>query len=407
MVNGGDIMAIYVCNNEECKVSRSSYFGLCMVCRNGVGVEQEDLGIAERGTPRPKSKSVIKRVDSKEEKLESSRITPFKDFNNILGSAKGFVEGQVVLLGAAPGVGKSTLCTILADSETLYISSEENYTQVNQRALRVNPKADFNIMASTSQEEILEAIYNRSEKFIIVDSLNSIDFGVGYQTTARYASEITQAIKEKNKIAVIISQVAKSGEVSGMNSIPHVVDTIIHMERSENSSKIICTSSKNRFGVIGEVCMFEHKNNGLVESPVGDEKLEPEDGLTYTNTRFGRQVLTIPVESLCATSSGGYGMVRSSGYSQVRVSQILGVLSKFGKIDFTATDVYVSLSNGLSSDDIGIELAIANSILSSRYGKKSVVLEAYGEIRLSGRIIGGTIDGEDISHINELISLYK
>ena len=74
----------------------------------------------------------------------------------------------------------------IADKNTLYISSEENFKQVNARALRVNPSSGCSILNSTSISEILEAIRTCEQKMIIIDSLNGIEFGVGYTTIAKF-----------------------------------------------------------------------------------------------------------------------------------------------------------------------------------------------------------------------------
>lgn len=398
---------MYICNS--CGHSSTKFFGLCNKCNDGVGVESED---EVKASPLSSTKQVanldveIKRVNKEAEEQVASRFTKYVDFNSILSSSNGFVDGQVILMGASPGVGKSTLCTSIMDEDSLYISSEENYNQVNSRILRVNPNCNCEIFTSTDIIEIVSAINKSKSKLVVVDSLNSINFGVGYVTTARYAEEIKSAIKNLNKIVIIISQVSKSGEISGMNSIIHLVDTVLFLERSEISSTIIATSSKNRYGEIGEVAIFRHEANGFVEiesEDLGDEKIV---GSTVTQTKFGHKNMKIAVDALVAPSQSSYGLRKSNGYNQNRLIQLIGILSYFGKLSITDRDIYVNISNGLSTDDISIELAMANSILSSYYNM-ALISNAYGEIRLNGRIINGTIDGEKITNIKELINIYK
>lgn len=396
---------IYKCDN--CGFESKKYFGICPTCKDGVGVEIEtSLSSFNSGNSCQKIVPNIREVDLNEVSSIASRITKYPNFNAVMSSCKGFILGQVVLLGAPPGVGKSTLCTAMADKKTLYISSEENFSQVNQRVLRVNPGANCKILNSTSIEEILEAIKITDCDFIIVDSLNSIEFGVGYLTTARYAHDITKMIKDFNKMGIIISQVSKSGEISGMNSIIHVVDTVLYLERSEMSANIILTSSKNRYGDIGGVAVFKHKENGFDEIDIDHMSIKNEIGATYTETRFGHKNMTIAIEALVAPAQASFGMRFANGYSKNRLMQVVGVLSYFCKVDLNNKDVYVAISNGLATDDISIELAMANSILSSFYGK-SVIQKAYGEIRLNGKVVNGTLDGNEITHITDLIAKYK
>ncbi len=394
----------YVCNN--CGRESARYFGLCPVCHQGTGEFVE-----ERNDSKGKSKSGVKlnimKVNPDVPELKACMSTKFAGLNAILSSSKGFVEGQVVLLGASPGVGKSTLCVSIANDDTLYVSSEENYGQVNARALRVNPNVRCSILSSTSIDEILTAMRESKEKLIIIDSLNSIEFGVGYLTVAKYANQIVNLTKELKKVTIIISQVGKTGEISGMNAIPHMVDTVLYLERSEVSSNIIATTDKNRYGEIGGVCVFQHAKDGsFVEVDVDHMEVKNEIGATYTETRFGHKRMTIAIEALVANAQNKYGIIRANGYNGNRLSQLIGIIGYYGKINLSEKDVYVAISNGLYTNDISIELAMANSILSSFYGK-NYVTQAYGEVRLNGKIVNGTINGKPINHINELIDLYK
>lgn len=407
---------IYRCDN--CGHESTKFFGLCPKCKEGAGIATEEIdlgGYSSSGKSSGPIKLDIRRVDKNVEEEKSSRSSGFKSFDSVLSSAKGFLDSQVVLLGASPGVGKSTLCSTLAREDTLYISSEENYKQVNARMLRVNPNSNCEILSTTKIDTVLEAIKTTKSKLIIIDSINSIEFGVGYATTAKFADQITELIKQTNKIAIIISQVARNGEITGMNSLIHVVDTVLHLERSEISSNIIATSSKNRFGEIGEVAIFQHKSDGFVEIE-SDETSSinnpSEPGLTYTKTRFGHKNMMISIESLVSSSQGSFGLRKANGYNQNRLIQLIGILSYYGKIDLTSKDIYVAIGNGLYTDDIGIELAMANSILSSYYGF-SLFKQAYGEIKLNGKLTNGPylIDDDNneikIDHVKNLIDFYK
>lgn len=400
---------MYKC--ENCGYESTKFFGLCPKCHEGIGKEIEDIVVAKtKNNPNgnPNIKLDIKKVDPNRKVQKACRKTQFDSFNNILSTSKGFIEGQVILLGASPGIGKSTLCISIAQADTLYISSEENFDQVNNRALRVNngESRDIQILNSTSIDEILAAIEQTECKFIIIDSLNSIEFGVGYLTVAKYANAITNLIKKLNKICIIISQVSRTGEISGMNAIIHIVDTVLYLERAEISSNIIAVSTKNRFGEIGSIAIFRHENNGFKEISIETAPKEAEIGSTFTETQFGHKKMTISIEALVTTAQSSFGIKRSTGYNQNRLIQLIGLLSYYGKIDLSNKDIYVTISNGLFTDDINIELAMANSIISSYY-KKAVVIQAYGEVRLSGKIINGNIDGRPINHISELFKIYK
>lgn len=401
----------YICNN--CGYENTRFFALCPKCKEGIGKETPDIVNSsenqyrkEIGKANTNVKEKIKPVNKGAQQVIASRFTQYPNFNAILGSSKGFVDGQVLLMGANPGTGKSTLCTAISKSDTLYISSEENWNQVNNRTLRINPDCGMDILSTTSFDEVCEAIRITDKKLIIIDSLNSIEFGVGYATTARFAAEITDLIKEHNKICIMIAQVTKGGEIAGMQSLIHVVDTVMHLERSEISKNIIATSSKNRYGEIGEVAVFQHKANGFEEISVDYMEIKNEIGACYTETRFGHKNMTICIEALVASAQTSFGLRNVNGYNRNRLVQLIGILSYYGRIDLNDKDIYVAISNGLSTDDVNVELAIANSILSS-YFNKSIISKACGTIKLNGAIIDGFIDEKQIDHISKLINLYK
>lgn len=407
------------CSN--CGYEHIKWFGLCPKCGEGIGEEVVSTASSNKGANgKPTSAwhdnsfdwnggsvmQSVKRVDENEPIDEVVRKTQYDGLNAILSSSGGFVRAQVCLLGASPGVGKSTLCASIADKNTLYISSEENYRQINQRALRVNPSSGCSILCSTSIAEILQAIREWPGDLVIIDSLQGIEFGVGYATTARFAHEITKTVKDEGKVGIIISQVTRSGEITGMNATIHVVDTVLHLERSETTGNIIAMSSKNRYGEVGSVAVFQHQHNGFVEVDVDEKDGKDEIGTTLSDIRFGYKVMKICVESLVVPSANSYGVRNAVGYNYQRLGQLLGVMSYFGKFDLSSKDVYVAISSGLVVDDIGVELAIINSILSSMF-KKVVCNQCYGSIQLNGAVRNGNVDGKPITHIVELISMYK
>ena len=67
--------------------------------------------------------------------------TGITELDNVLGG--GIVPGSLVLIGGAPGIGKSTLTTmalanlVAAGRRTLYVSAEESAAQIRLRAERL------------------------------------------------------------------------------------------------------------------------------------------------------------------------------------------------------------------------------------------------------------------------------
>ena len=97
---------------------------------------------------------------SVEEDLRSP--TGMGEFDRVLGG--GAVKGSLVLVGGAPGIGKSTLmlqiCGQLCKAnKVLYVSGEESPHQLKMRAKRLEVASDRLFVLS---ETCLEMCWNRS-----------------------------------------------------------------------------------------------------------------------------------------------------------------------------------------------------------------------------------------------------
>lgn len=398
---------MYKCSN--CDYTNKTFFGLCPRCREGVGEETNDIPVVVKGSGKNKSATPVIQADFRrvthqvvEDKIVKE--TQFKGLNRVLSTKGGFVQQQIVAIGAAPGTGKSTLCAQICDENSMYIGTEESFAQINSRFLRVNKDSNTVIIDSTDIETILDAIRRFDGNFVVIDSLNNINNGQDWYTKqAQNVVRMVSELKASNKCAIIISQVTKSGEMTGMNTIAHTVDTVLSFERSEINGNIILSSSKNRFGEIGSVALFQHKEDGLFEIQGDVDYEDREIGSTYASARFGYKTIDICVEALVAPAAGNYGQRKANGVNYNRLLQIIGVLQYYSPhLNFSDKDIYVSVSNGLSVSDSKIDLAIANSILSSYKKKENVFSKPIsGEISLNGRIYSS-----EIKHIKDLIKLY-
>lgn len=398
---------MYKCSN--CDYINKTFFGLCPRCREGVGEETNDIRVVVKGSGKNKSATPVIQADFRrvthqvvEDKIVKE--TQFKGLNRVLSTKGGFVQQQIVAIGAAPGTGKSTLCAQICDENSMYIGTEESFAQINSRFLRVNKDSNAVIIDSTDIETILDAIRRFDGNFVVIDSLNNINNGQDWYTKqAQNVVRMVAELKASNKCAIIISQVTKSGEMTGMNTIAHTVDTVLSFERSEINGNIILSSSKNRFGEIGSVALFQHKEDGLFEIQGDVDYDDREIGSTYASARFGYKTIDICVEALVAPAAGNYGQRKANGVNYNRLLQIIGVLQYYSPhLNFSDKDIYVSVSNGLSVSDSKIDLAIANSILSSYKKKENVFNKPIsGEISLNGKIYSS-----EIKHIKDLIKLY-
>lgn len=348
----------------------------------------------------PTLKRVNPNADPTKDNYYHYRITRFPKFNEIIAAGNGMCSGQVIILTAAPGSGKSTFAAEL--NPDYYITTEETYEQVNNRFNRVTKDSDTQICATTSYDEIL-GVFNlvKENELVIVDSLNMIDTCINsYAMQAKVASELTNLAKQKNCILIIICQVNRNGEITGMSSLMHVVDTICYMERGLNdSSKIILYTQKNRFNEVGPIDIFEHHNSGLEETELSDFILDI--GCSNTMLQMGPKKMHVQVQALCADSSDMHSQIITTGLDKRRIQRLIGTICYVdSNIMLYNKNIYVSLSGGISSNSPTLDLAICDAILSSYYKKNGKEVEPL-EVSMNGKANGKEVVKELIQEIKQ------
>src|SRR5205807_3483086 len=112
---------------------------------------------------------------------EQERLrTGIGELDDVLGG--GIVPGSLILIGGAPGIGKSTLTTMAlanltaAGRRTLYVSAEESAAQIRLRAQRLGERAALRIpvIAETDLEAVLATLEQERPEVCVVDSVQTI-----------------------------------------------------------------------------------------------------------------------------------------------------------------------------------------------------------------------------------------
>ena len=107
--------------------------------------------------------------------------TGMGELDRVLGG--GAVKGSLVLVGGAPGIGKSTLMLQICDSlcsfaKVLYVSGEESQRQIKLRAERLKVKGEgLYLLSETNLENILDAVHELQPDILIVDSIQTLYHG--------------------------------------------------------------------------------------------------------------------------------------------------------------------------------------------------------------------------------------
>jgi DNA repair protein RadA/Sms len=295
----------------------------------------------------------------------------------------GLVPGSVLLLGGAPGVGKSTLLLQLAAGaqaagyRVLYVSGEESREQVAMRAGRLGVGADgVRFLATDRLEEILAAVDSESPRMICIDSIQTIwssdlSSAPGTVTQVRSCSAALQAkAKAVGAATVLVGHVTKGGALAGPRTLEHLVDVVLHFEGQRTGEHRLLRTSKNRFGSVDELAVFQMTGAGLI--PVGDpgalfleDRPESVSGSAVAIPLHGTRPLPAEVQALTAKARYASPQRIVTGLPPRRLNIILAVLERRAGLDLGSSDVFVSVIGGLRLTDPATDLAVAAALASA------------------------------------------
>src|SRR5262249_49853052 len=150
-----------------CGYSTARWLGKCPECEhwNTLVEEQETAPAAASAKgrrPLTDFSSEVTTLDAIEISSLQRTASGVPEFDRVVGG--GVVSGSMVLLGGAPGIGKSTLMLQVAEGlckkgKGLYISGEESLQQVKDRAHRLGIKAaNLSLVSETELARMTEAI---------------------------------------------------------------------------------------------------------------------------------------------------------------------------------------------------------------------------------------------------------
>ncbi len=384
------------CGNETLK-----WQGKCPACGawNTI-VEHKETG---RGSAVPVSQRKrperLDQMDSGEEVRFSSGIG---ELDRVLGG--GAVAGSLVLVGGAPGIGKSTLLLQLCGSlsqekKILYVSGEESGRQLKLRAERLGSPLDrLYVLIETDLDSILDAVSAMQPDVLIVDSIQtvyhaSLDSSPGSVPQVKDCTMSFMRLAKDDGITVfVVSHVNKEGAIAGPKVLEHMVDCVLYFEGDGSSGHRILRAVKNRYGSTNEIGVFEMRTEGLREVPNPSESLlagRPAGaaGTCVSCVMEGSRPILAEIQALLSKSSGNVPRRSCNGVDFNRAMLLLAVLEKKGGLRLSACDAYLNVVSGLELDDPGADLAAILAIASS-YTDRPIpaMMAAVGEVGLTGEI---------------------
>ncbi len=400
----------------ECGNESPKWAGRCSVCGawNSIVEQPEEKKAAGKGRLLANVRTVkaesITDLSSGEEIRFS---TGMGELDRVLGG--GAVKGSLVLVGGAPGIGKSTLmlqiCKKLGEQfRVLYVSGEESVHQLKLRAKRLHVESkNLYVLSETNLGDVLECVNEEQPEVLIVDSiqtlyneeLNSPAGSVGQVKDC--TMKLMQLAKEGSITVFVIGHVNKDGFIAGPKVLEHMVDCVLYFEGEQHMAYRILRAAKNRFGATNEIGVFEMLDCGLREVENPSEMLlsgRPEDapGSCVTCVMEGARPVLAEVQALLAPTNANYPRRTCNGLDSNRASMLLAVLEKRGRLRMSQCDAFFNIIGGLTLDEPAADLATLVAIASSYLDKPvPAKLAAIGEVGLSGEV-------RNVSHVPQRLS---
>ena len=320
----------------------------------------------------------------------------------------GLVPGSLVLLGGAPGIGKSTITAMVLGNleaggrRTLYVTGEESTAQVRMRAERLGPGAlAVPALAETDLAAVLATIEAERPQVCVIDSVQTmhapeLSSAAGSVAQVReVAARLMELGKRTGTAMLLVGHVTKEGSVAGPKVLEHLVDCVLVFEGERERSYRTLRALKNRFGATSEVGVFEMRSGGLVEVEdpsarfVGEATSAP--GSVVLCAMEGTRPLLVEVQALVAATEIVPPRRLANGIDRNRLAMVLAVLSRHGGIQVGSADVFVNVAGGVRVDEPGADLAVALAIASAHGGRALVdgddrPLACFGELGLTGEL---------------------
>lgn len=386
----------YIC--DSCGYKSPQYLGKCPNCGSWNSlVETLVKETASVGQAKTVSSVKPQRLSETTQKPLKRLMTGVSELDRVLGG--GIVPGSVVLLAGDPGIGKSTLLLEIASKfHSLYISGEESVEQIKLRSDRLGIKGkELYILAETDVDQIVAGSQTESFDVLVVDSIQTVltsdlSSSAGSIAQVRESAFRLHRLAKDTGIAVfLIGQITKEGNIAGPKVLEHLVDAVLFLEGEAHHAFRILSASKNRFGPVEEIGVFEMLEKGMIEvknpsKQFLEGRIEAPGSIVVPVLEGTRSVLT-EIQALTNPTSFGLPIRRSFGFDQNRLQLLVATLIKRAGLPLHNQDIFINVAGGLKlaepAVDLAVCLAIASSVLDQVISKGTI---AVGEVGLLGEL---------------------
>ena len=399
------------CGNETPK-----WQGRCPSCGAWNTLQEHIERPAQPGKPMVKGSAGIRepmRLQDVSGDHETRFLTGIGELDRVLGG--GAVDGSLVLVGGAPGIGKSTLLlqickSICKERTVLYVSGEESERQLKMRADRIGTTPEnLYILSETRLADILSAIETIKPDILIADSIQTLynednDSAPGSISQVKDCTMSLMHLSKAQGVTVfVVGHINKDGAIAGPKVLEHMVDCVLYFEGDPNTSYRLLRTVKNRFGSTNEIGVFEMTETGLREVPNPSQFLlegrpEGASGTCVACVMEGTRPVLAEVQALATKTTFNVPRRTADGFDFNRAVLLMAVAEKRGGMKLSAFDVYINVIGGLQLDEPAADLPVVLAVASS-YRDKPIDsdLIAIGEVGLTGEI-------RSVSHLNQRLA---
>lgn len=388
---------------QQCGYGSAKWLGRCPECAEFGTFVEESIAVSTPGIPA--STGVARPVTALSDVSVSPEMrfsTGIAELDRVLGG--GLVRGSVVLIGGEPGIGKSTLLLQAAGRlgaagvPVLYVTGEESLQQVRSRADRVGASTGIALLPEVDATAIEATVLAERPRVVIVDSiqtlfdpaLEGVPGSVG-QVRAT-AARLVRLAKAHDVTLIVVGHVTKDGSLAGPRVLEHVVDTVLYFEGDSDHLFRIVRATKNRFGSVSEIGIFEMTEAGLAEvgqpsSALLSQRAGGVAGSAVMAAMEGSRPLLVEIQALVTPSYLQVPRRLSVGIESPRLLQVLAILERRAGVSLGSHDVYVSVAGGIRVAEPAVDLPLALALASAASGRplpQDAV--AYGELGLTGGV---------------------
>ena len=333
---------VFVC--KQCGNETPRWQGQCPACgawNSIVEFEDKKAPAAKAAGRAGIARAVPKKLKEVTGEQEIRFSTGMQELDRVLGG--GGVRGSLILVGGAPGIGKSTLLLQASEhlarggARVLYISGEESVRQIKMRARRLGVTSDNLLILS---ENAMDAAERRWEEivpdYMIIDSIQTmylpeIASAPGSVSQVRECASLLMRLAKNSGCSVfLVGHVTKEGSIAGPRILEHMVDAVLYFEGDRQQEYRLLRAVKNRFGSVNELGVFQMTEEGMqvVENPseqLLSHRAKGASGSVVFCGMEGSRPLLVDVQALASPTYFGTPRRTVEGADTGRVALLLAV----------------------------------------------------------------------------------